>query len=813
MSRYAEVALDVAVFGALTYRIPETLDDRIRAGHLVQVPFRNKSKRGVVLRVVDQAPDDLDPEKVRDVVDLVESEPLLSGEMMSFLRFLGDYYMSPIGEVMRLAIPSAVRIEGKKQYVRREDAAAEDVPPHLRLIFETLPVGEPLPVEAIRESSGLLYEELAELESAGVVDAVYDEEERLSVKTDKFYALIDEDPSRLGSKQAEIVEFLRDAAEPVALSELREVFDAVHSSLNGLEDRGIVSVDEREVYRDPFASDEVAERNDAPLTPEQREAFGAIDGSITAGEFRATLLHGVTGSGKTRVYAEAIRRVIEEGRTAIVLLPEIALTPQFVSVFRAYFPDAIAVLHSGLSQAEKFDEWRRIRRGEVDIVIGARSALFAPLRNVGIIVVDEEHDTSFKQEEGTRYNARDMAIVRGKLENAVVVLGSATPSLESYENAREGRYLYLRMPNRVHQRPMPAVELVDMRRKPDADERRSDVMSEALLEALDLTRKNEQQAILFLNRRGFSPCVLCEVCGHIWRCPNCDVSLTYHRRQEALRCHHCDHSLRLPETCPECSNPGVGPRGVGTEQLEAHLGGLLPETRIGRLDRDTAVGRRLQALLRRFRRRELDVLIGTQMVTKGHDFPGVTTVGVVLADLGLNFPDFRGAERTFQLLMQVAGRAGRGDEPGRVFVQTYVPEHFALRAASEHDYEYFAEEELMRRSLLGDPPFGHMITVKFEASRESNVSATARKYLVAARKRLRQEDAGWGDVKVKGPAPAPFERLRGRTRWQMLFQSTDRSALRRLVQNVLHDVGHFEPDRKGRGGTHVIVDVDPVNML
>jgi primosomal protein N' (replication factor Y) len=404
-----------------------------------------------------------------------------------------------------------------------------------------------------------------------------------------------------------------------------------------------------------------------------------------------------------------------------------------------------------------------------------------------------------------------MALVRGKLEKAQVILGSATPSLESYQNAITGRFEYLEMPDRVFERPMPAVELVDLRRRGHEDEeRRSEHLSERLIDALQQTFDNGQQAILFLNRRGYSPCVVCEVCGHVWRCPNCDVSLTYHRRQEALRCHHCDHSIRLPEICPECSNHSVGPRGIGTEQLEGHLKGLFPGRRIARLDRDTSRGKRLQALIRRFSNCEIDLLVGTQMVTKGHDFPGVTTVGVVLADIGLNFPDLRGAERTFQLLTQVAGRAGRGEEPGRVFVQTYSPEHYALEAAREHDYQGFAAEELTRRELFAYPPFGYLVALKFEAPRESQVASAARDYLTAARRRLRSGD--FADAQVKGPAPSPFERLRGKTRWQMLLQSTDRSALRRLVGSVLHDVGHFDPEKRRRN-TNVVVDIDPINML
>lgn len=806
---FAQIALDVPILGALTYSIPDQLRGQLRRGQLVQVPFRNRSKIGLVVDLTDEVDDELAP-KVRDVVDIIDREPLLGAAGLDFLRFLADYYMAPLGDVARLAIPAAVRLEGAKHYTRLREFDASAVPAHLQLLYASLEY-EPVAVQSIRESSNFTYTELAALEDVGAVEVGYAEEQRVSVKTERFYRLVDGggDGAALGTRQQGVVDYLQDEGE-VGLAHLRDSFGAVHSSLNRLVDRGVICFEEREVYRDPFADVTPVEASDGPLTDDQELALTALNDARIRGTFRAFLLHGVTGSGKTRVYVEAIRAVIDEGRSALVLLPEIALTPQFVAVFRGYFDGQIAVLHSGLSVAEKFDEWRRIRRGEVAIVIGARSALFAPLANIGIIVVDEEHDPSFKQEEGARYNARDMALVRGKLEDAIVVLGSATPSLESFHNANEGRFGYLTMPRRVFDRPMPEVELVDLRRRGEVGERRSEHLSDRLLDALDQTLTREQQAILFLNRRGFSPCVVCEVCGHVWRCDNCDVSLTYHRRQESLRCHHCDHSMRLPERCPACNNHGVGPRGVGTEQLEGHLRGLFPNHTCGRLDRDTSGGRRLQQLIQRFSRREIDILVGTQMVTKGHDFPGVTTVGVVLADLGLNFPDFRGAERTFQLLTQVAGRAGRGDDPGRVFVQTYSPEHFALTAVEGHDYQAFASAELLRREMFGYPPFGHLVAVKFEAVRESAVASAARDYLHAARRRLRSA-TDWGDATVKGPAPAPFERLRGKTRWQMLFQGTDRSRLRRLVASVLNDVGHFDPERKR--AAHVIVDVDPISML
>ncbi|MFB6375320.1 MAG: primosomal protein N', partial [Bradymonadaceae bacterium] len=447
------------------------------------------------------------------------------------------------------------------------------------------------------------------------------------------------------------------------------------------------------------------------------------------------------------------------------------------------------------------------------IVIGARSALFAPLSELGVIVVDEEHDTSFKQERGPRYNARDMALVRGKLESARVILGSATPSLESYYNSREsGRLTYLSMPERVDNHPMPDVDIVDMRRRSDDDSSPSHILSPQLYEALQRTLTERKQAILFLNRRGFSPCVLCPGCGHVFECPNCDVSLTYHRRQEALRCHHCDYSLRMPESCPECGDKELDKRGIGTEQLETHLHNVFSDAVIARLDRDTTTGKQLRKLIREFREENVDILAGTQMVTKGHDFPGVVTVGVVSADLSLNFPDFRSPERTFQLLTQVAGRAGRGTDPGRVYVQTYNPDHYAIEAAADHDYEEFAERELSLRKELSYPPYGHLIAVKFESKSNARATQAARDYASAARSILRDHRELAERTFMVGPAMAPLSRLKGRSRWQLLLEGSDRSRLRETANRMLAAVDHFGRQSDYRN-VRIIVDVDPVNML
>lgn len=807
LSKFAQIAVDVPIFSALSYAVPETLAGRIEVGQLVQVPFRNKAKTGLVVGLSAEAPADA-PKSLRDVLDIVDKTPLLSASGLKFLNFVSDYYFAPLGEVVRLAIPAAIRIEGIKQYQARADVAPWDaLDARLEGALEACRAGA-VAVHDLKENHGLTFVELEELERLALVEVSYADENTVEAKSEVFLRLVEvPTDKKLGKRQQELVDALK-VRDTVSWTELRAEVSAPLSTARGLAEAGIVDLWEEEVYRDPFAN--VAARPPVlgDLTPSQGTVVAALTAALARGVFCGALLHGVTGSGKTRVYVETIRRAMEAGKNALILLPEIALTPQFVGVFRGYFGDDIAVLHSGLTAGQRFDQWRRIQRGEVRIVVGARSAIFAPISNVGVIVVDEEHDPSFKQEEGARYNARDLALMRGKLEEALVILGSATPSLESFQNAAEGRLELLRLPERVHDRGLPRVELVDMRRREDLVE---GVLSPELMEAVIEGHRRGHQAILFLNRRGFSPCVICDDCGHRFMCPHCDVSLTYHRRKEALRCHHCDFSLRLPEVCPECGTPGVGPHGVGTEQLETILAERLPQLRVSRLDRDTGSGAGLQRILNQFTAGESDLLVGTQMVTKGHDFPGVTTVGVIAADQGLNFPDFRSAERTFQLLAQVAGRAGRGTEPGRVYIQTLIPDHYSLTCALQHDFEGFAERELAIRKLMKYPPFGYVVAIKFEAASDAAVVQAARDYAGSARRRMRHDKQAEQVVMV-GPALAPIERLRGRTRYHLLFRAEDRGALRRLVHFVLSDQGYFEP-QKHHAGVRIVVDVDPQSLL
>ncbi|HEX3478738.1 MAG TPA: primosomal protein N' [Kofleriaceae bacterium] len=564
--------------------------------------------------------------------------------------------------------------------------------------------------------------------------------------------------------------------------------DAITAALRG-EPRCAMAIAGSERAGDPGAASMAAEPAIAAETSRERA-------------FTPFLLHGVTGSGKTEVYLQVIATALAAGRTALVLVPEISLTPQLAARFRARFGDLVAILHSGLSETARLGEWSRLRRGEARIAVGARSAVFAPLAGLGVIVVDEEHDGSFKQDEGVRYHARDVALVRAQRAGAVCVLGSATPSLESAAHAERGAYKKLTLTQRPTARPMPEVEIIDLRTYvPDGDAMLSAPLRTAIGEALAAG----DQTILFLNRRGFATFVLCRACGHAFRCPHCSVSLTYHRHSDRLACHYCGFAQRVPEACPGCGATGtIERKGLGTEKVADAIATAFPGARVARLDRDVATGAKIEAVLARVARREVDVLVGTQMVTKGHDFPGVTLVGVLCADTGLNLPDFRASERTFQLLAQVAGRAGRGDRPGRVMIQTYRPRAPAVVAAAAHDYASFFAAEMAERADIGFPPHGRLVAVRIDGADPHEVAGAAHRLAELATAAARRPEIA-GQVEVRGPIPAPLERLRNRTRWQVWLRSADRHALRRVARSLLAV--------ELAGTVRVGLDVDPISAM
>lgn len=732
-----EVAVAAAVRGTFTYRVPHALAGEVTLGQRVAVPFgRSQRATGYVVGFPTAPPKGFE---LRDVVEVLDALPPFTPKLIELIRWAEEYYLVPPGELLRAALPPGLNSRGgEAPTVRRgvEYAAAD-----------------PSAAEAL--------------------------------------------PS-LGRARAQkaVLEYLL-ARGRIPVEELKAAFPNGRPALQSLAKRGLVKLEtETLVARGGLLA---ADAKPLPLTAAQAEALAAVTGAF--GTYQPFLLHGVTGSGKTEVYLQAIALAREAGKGALVLVPEIALTPQLSGRFRARFGDDVALLHSGLSPAERHAEWLRLRTGEAHICVGVRSAIFAPVQDLAILVVDEEHDGSFKQEDGPAYHARDLAIVRAKTEEAVVLLGSATPSLETLENARRGRYRLLTLPARIDDRPMPRVELVDLSRLRKARKLPGrGLLSPPLAEALGETLAAGQQAILFLNRRGYQTLVVCDACGREARCPHCSVSLTLHQRRGQLRCHYCGRAEPMDAVCPDCGGLRFG-MGIGVEQVEEAVKEGFPAARVGRLDRD-AIGSAddAAALLARFARRELDVMVGTQMVTKGHDFPGVTLVGVILADTALALPDFRAAERTFQLLTQVAGRAGRGADAGRVIIQTFNPGSPAIACAVGHDYAAFAEGELVRRAAMGYPPFGRMLAVRVEGT-EDGARLCAEALAHAAQPALAD------GVSLLGPAPAAIERIRGRSRWHLLFKAPGPAALHRVHQALARVA------RRPPGGASVRFDMDPYAML
>jgi len=733
----AEVAIP-GVPKILHYTIPEGLADTAVPGVFVSVSLGSRTTGGYLVNRTVKS----DIRNLKPLMHVPESEPWLSPEMLRLTRWISDYYLVPWGSVIRAALPSAIgKIRGKSETLYRLGMTCEWVQEHLPEIRKIAPA-----------QAGILRE------------------------------FIKGDPLQRSSA------ILRKTGASAGV-------------IRRMVEKGLLVREIRRVIRDPFHGEEIQKDVPPSLSPEQADAVTALQQAVESGRFETFLLHGVTGSGKTEVYLHAIAGALARGREAILIVPEIALTPQLVSMVRARFDEPVAVLHSGLSAGERFDQWDRIRRGEAAIAVGARSAIFAPFTHLGVIVVDEEHDPTYKQEETPRYHARDLAVVRGRLAGVPVILGSATPSVESYAHARNGKYRLLTLPKRIHDRPMPEVRLIDMKKENGAP-----ALSKRLEKAVRSGLRRNEQILLFLNRRGYAPFLLCTTCCFVLRCPDCSVSLTYHLKEDRLLCHHCGHTASRQTTCPECGAEALTVQGRGTERLEEEVKKKFNDSTLFRLDRDTAQRKgAARRILERFRSREGEILIGTQMVTKGHHLPGISTVGVLNADASLHLPDFRSGERTFQLLIQVAGRAGRGDVPGKVYLQCYTPEHYAIEAAVRHDYRRFFEQEIRFRKELDYPPYCRMVQLIL-AARSLEKAENAAKGLGEI---LRKQVARRRETELLGPVRAPLATLRGKRRFQILLKG---KGVRELHETVRQAVSRFSQTR-GRSGVDLVVDVDPVNFL
>ena len=781
------------------------------------MPFGKRNLTGYAVALSEELDPELGIEEstVKDAAELLDDSPLLTEEILKLTQWVADYYASSWGDILKASLPAGINTASEKILSITEQGRNEVSKPTAKrglrqeILAYLTENGETSQRHLEKQFGGSRTKRaVSELLTSGLVSALIRSVSiKVKAKFRKAVRLLSwengETQKPLTEAQQNILNLLAENKGEMMFLDLLEKANVGASSINTLDKRGKLEVFATEVLRDPLANAELPGLQDFALNAEQKFALDEIIKGLEAGDYRGFLLHGITGSGKTEVYIRAMRHALDHGKSALMLVPEIALTPIFSRRLRAIFGDQVAILHSNLSPGERFDEWRRIRGGSARVVIGTRSAVFAPLENVGLIIVDEEHDASYRQHDAPFYNARDAAVMRANLANAAIVLGSATPSLESFQNARAGKYQYLQLQKRIENRPLAKAELIDMRevfRLTGKDV----TLSPQLIEAIKETHAKGEQSIILLNRRGFSQFVLCRTCGESLRCKNCDITLTYHKRDAKLVCHYCSHHVNVPKKCPFCQSDFLYFIGQGTEQLETMIEKRFPDLRIARIDRDSMTKRgEMAKTLMGFDRGEIDMLVGTQMVAKGHDFHNVTLVGVISVDTGLGLPDFRSAERTFQLITQVAGRAGRGNLQGRVLIQTYYPEHYALRHAVKQDFEGFFTEEIRYRERLNYPPFVALASILIKHTDLSIASKNAQ-ILKDCLDNANKDKS----CRILGVAPASLSRLKGEHRLQILIKSANRRKLREVL-----DIAVEEAEQNGCDLRIIQVEIDPINLM
>jgi len=819
---FAEIAIPLNVHQTFTYQLPGSFADAAKPGCRVLVPFGNQVVTGYIVDIHGSLADaGLEPDgyQIKQVEELFDTVPPLTAELLELTKWIADYYYAPWGEVIKSCLPAGINAEAETVVSITTEGRAAFAASAAKLARASAKI-EAL---ALIIDQGMITASalsrhfnkpratalIRELERAGYVSVRRNiQQPQVKPKRQQAVRLIERAPAEgskpLNEQQDRVIKVLFESGEPVAFARLAEISGVSASVIRTLEKRGYLEVFTREVRRDPLAHlKRDRTENKLTLTAEQQRALDQISDKLKAGEYAAFLLHGVTGSGKTEVYLRAMRYALDQGKTALMLVPEISLTPMFARRLRENFGDAVAILHSSLSEGERLDEWNRIRQGEARVCIGARSAVFAPLENIGLIVVDEEHEASYKQEESPRYHGRDTAIVRASRANAVVILGSATPSMESYHNAHTGKYLYIKLEERFGGRNLAKVEIVDMR-EVFSRHGKQQVFSDEIKDAIKENHARGEQTLVLLNRRGFSSFTLCRSCCYTARCINCDLTLTYHKAEARLICHFCNHQERVTQACTDCGGPFIYYVGEGTEQIEALLKEIYPEMRISRLDRDTTRRRgAFEKLLNEFASGTIDLMVGTQMIAKGHDFHNVTLVCVISVDAGLGMPDFRAAERTFQLLTQVAGRAGRGEKSGRVIIQSYHTDSYALQYSRAQNYEKFYEHEINFRRNMRYPPFLALIN----ALVKHNDYAKAASLATELAKSIREADPE-NVLRVLGPAPAPFARLKGEHRLQVLIKTKYRRQAREALDAAMISLKEAGYDLK-----MITVEVDPVSLM
>jgi primosomal protein N' (replication factor Y) (superfamily II helicase) len=784
------------------YIIPEQWEDILKPGMRVTVPFGPRRLQGFVVGIKSHS----EVERLKPIEAVLDVTPVLNEELLELGKYLTETTLCFAISAYQAMLPAAMKAKYEKEIHLIREEYRPLLPQEIQALFAGRSAIAWKEVEQAK-----LWRTVQKAIQQGYLEVVYQIKEKAGKKVVKHIQLalppqqirqaIEAMPAR-AVKQKQVLTFLLSKNEAVPMPELIEQTSASYASVKSLVEKGLVVEKEIEVYRDPYEHRTFAKTKPLPLTVEQEKALSAIVKRVRANEHRVFLLYGVTGSGKTEVYMQAMEEVLRQGKEAIVLVPEISLTPQMVERFKGRFGSQVAVLHSGLSVGEKYDEWRKIHRKEVRLVVGARSAIFAPFENLGMIIIDEEHEASYKQEENPRYHARDVAIYRARLHGCPVVLGSATPSLETFARAKKGVYELLTLPKRISDNGMPDVHIVDMREELRSGNR--SMFSRMLFEKLKERLHKGEQSVLFLNRRGYSTFVMCRDCGHVIRCPHCDISLTYHRAGQRLKCHYCGHEEPIMYRCPSCGSEHIRFFGTGTQKVEEELTKLLPEARVIRMDVDTTSRKGAhEQLLSKFGEGKADILLGTQMIAKGLDFPNVTLVGVLAADTMLHLPDFRASEKTFQLLTQVSGRAGRHELPGEVVIQSYTPEHYSIALAAKHDYDAFYQREMMLRKMYGYPPFYYLTLITVSHQEITKAAAVTEKIAAYLRAQLSKEAI------ILGPVASPIARLHDRYRYQCMIkykrEANMTSALKTIIERYQHDAA--------QGDLSITIDTNPYMMM
>ncbi|WP_139490180.1 primosomal protein N' [Brevibacillus dissolubilis] len=819
------------------YLVPDWLAPLIQEGSRVVVPFGPRKLQGYVVELIGHASanpstatsadptdepatyglglfadEDL-PEpaatKLKEVLSVLDDEPPLTTELIRMGEWMGRQYLCPWTMALTAMLPAVLKGKAEKWLV-----ATESLTPELASTYGMLRYVADHGAIQMGEAEKRFSEEFMLVPGwikAGWIATEYQVKDRITRKKvahvsltlprEEVQQIVEDLPPR-SERMKHVLLLLVRKTEPVPIADVMELLNITRSTINTMEKKGWVKTEQIEVYRDPYADRKFPTPQKYQPTPEQARALAAILPPIYEDRFASFLLHGVTGSGKTEVYMEAIEQTLAKGKEAIFLVPEISLTPQMVERFKGRFGDNVAVIHSALSQGERYDEWRKILRRQVQVVVGARSAIFAPFRNLGLIIIDEEHESTYKQEETPRYHARDVATWRAKANDAVLILGSATPALETYALATRGRYELLTMAERVGNRPLPKIHIVDMR--DELRDKNVSMFSRRLHEMIQDRLQKKEQIVLFLNRRGFSTFVMCRECGHTLRCPHCDISLTYHRTNNTVRCHYCSYTIPQPNNCPECQSQHIRFFGTGTQRVEEELAKLFPGVRVIRMDVDTTSKKGAhEQLLTQFRNGQADILLGTQMIAKGLDFPRITLVGVIAADTSLNLPDFRAAEKTFQLLTQVAGRAGRHELKGEVVVQTYSPEHYSIVHATEHDYVGFYQREMVMRKERQYPPFYRLVLITFSHEDVPVLMRAAENFAGYLRPRLAPT------TQLIGPCPSPIARIKDRFRFQIMLKYRDEPKITDLLAQTS---AQFDDWMKSQKVT-LTIDPDPQMLL